>query len=125
MILAHLYKHVQLMLHIRKRFDIISTEEARRLQTIRDLREERGWTQLRLANELGVTPVTIYNWERGRYEPKVSQFRALAKAFGVSMDEIALVNRESGVPPETTKRPRKRHARGSTGQGSTVCKEQV
>jgi transcriptional regulator with XRE-family HTH domain len=60
------------------------------LKTIRELREARGWTQLRLAIELGVTPVTIYNWERGKYEPKVSQFRALAGIFGVSMDEIAL-----------------------------------
>ena len=62
------------------------------MQTIRKLREERGWTQLELAIELGVTPVTVYNWERGRYEPKVSQFRALARVFWVSMDDIALAD---------------------------------
>lgn len=60
------------------------------VRTIRELREARGWTQLRLAIEVGVTPVTVYNWERGRYEPKASQFRALARALGVSMDDIAL-----------------------------------
>ena len=60
------------------------------MRTIRELREARGWTQLRLAIEVGVTPVTVYNWERGRYEPKASQFRALARALGVSMDNIAL-----------------------------------
>ncbi len=60
------------------------------MRTIRELREARGWTQLRLAIEVGVTPVTVYNWERGRYEPKASQFRALARALGVSMDDIAL-----------------------------------
>ncbi len=58
------------------------------MKTIRELREERGWTQLDLANRLGVTPATVYNWERGKYEPKASQLRALARAFGVSMDEI-------------------------------------
>src|SRR5688572_25873699 len=58
------------------------------MQTIQELRKSRGWTQLQLANTLGVTPVTVYNWERGRHEPKASQLRALAKVFGVSMDEI-------------------------------------
>ena len=57
---------------------------------IRWLREERGWTQVELASRLGVTPVTIYNWERGRTEPRVSQFRQLARLFEVSMDDIKL-----------------------------------
>ncbi len=60
------------------------------MATIRQLREERGWTQLHLAIRLGVTPVTIYNWEQGRSEPRASQFRQLARFFGVSMDDTAL-----------------------------------
>jgi DNA-binding XRE family transcriptional regulator len=52
---------------------------------IRKLRQERGWTQLELANRLGVTPVTVYNWERGKYEPKVAQLRAMTKLFGICM----------------------------------------
>ncbi len=61
------------------------------MKTIRQLREERGWTQLHLAVRLGVTPVTIYNWERGRSQPRVAQFRQLARLFDVSMDDVALV----------------------------------
>ena len=60
------------------------------MPTIRQLREERGWTQLHLAIQLGVTPVTIYNWERGNSEPRVTQFRQLARLFGVSMDDLTL-----------------------------------
>ncbi len=59
------------------------------MKTIRTFRLERGWTQLGLANLLGVTPSTVFNWERGKFEPKASQLRALAQIFGVSMDEIA------------------------------------
>lgn len=59
-----------------------------RMQTIRELREARGWTQLELGNKLGVTPVTVYNWERGQHMPTALQLRALAGAFGVSMDVI-------------------------------------
>ena len=57
--------------------------------TIRQLRLERGWTQLELAHRLQVTPVTVYNWERGRTEPRLAQFRQLARLFAVRMDAIA------------------------------------
>lgn len=58
------------------------------MKTVRALRQELGWTQLELANRLGVTPATVFNWERGKYEPKASQLRSMARVFGVSMDEI-------------------------------------
>ncbi|RIK36688.1 MAG: XRE family transcriptional regulator [Chloroflexi bacterium] len=58
------------------------------MRTIRELRESAGLTQFELAVKVGVTPATVYNWERGRYEPKASQLRTLARVFGVSMDDI-------------------------------------
>ncbi len=61
------------------------------MKTIRQLREERGWTRLKLANEIGATPGSVYNWERGTSEPRVSQLRALARVFGVSSDDIELM----------------------------------
>ena len=66
------------------------------MKTIRQLREERGWTQLELANRLHVTPSTIYNWERGRFEPRASQLRQLAHVFDIRMDEIELLPTEPG-----------------------------
>lgn len=63
------------------------------MRTIRQLREAHRWTQADLAYATGVTPSTVYNWERGRYEPKASQVRSLATVFGVSMDEIDFARR--------------------------------
>ena len=60
------------------------------MKTIRELREDRGWTQLELAKRLGVTPVTVYNSERGKYEPTASKLRQIARVFEVSMDSIAI-----------------------------------
>jgi putative transcriptional regulator len=60
------------------------------VKTIRELREAKGWSQLELANRLGVTPSTVYNWERGRSEPTASTLRRIARTFEVSMDDIAL-----------------------------------
>lgn len=31
---------------------------------------------------------TVYNREAGKYDPRVSQLRSMARVFGVSMDEI-------------------------------------
>jgi transcriptional regulator with XRE-family HTH domain len=61
-------------------------------RTIRDLRKLKGWTQVELARHTGVAPSTIYNWEAGRFEPRVSQLRDLADALGVTMDEIEMVD---------------------------------
>ncbi|MGI8403769.1 MAG: helix-turn-helix transcriptional regulator [Thermomicrobiales bacterium] len=58
------------------------------MSTIRELREAVGLTQAQLAARLNCTPSTVYNWERGRNEPKASQLRAMAILFGVSMDDI-------------------------------------
>ncbi len=65
------------------------------MKTIRQLREGKGWTQLELAYRLEVTPGTVYAWESGRSEPRVSQLRALARLFGVSSDAIELEERAS------------------------------
>lgn len=65
-------------------------------KTIRQLRDEHGWTQQDLAVKLGVSLATVYNWERGKYEPRASQFRALGLVFGVPMESIDLVNEEEG-----------------------------
>lgn len=58
------------------------------MKTIRTLREEAKLTQLELGNAIGVTPVTVYNWERGKYEPKASQLRSLARVLRIPMDDI-------------------------------------
>jgi transcriptional regulator with XRE-family HTH domain len=61
------------------------------VRTIKELRRAAGLTQLELANRLQVTPSTVYKWERGANEPSATNLRDLARALGVSMDEIDLV----------------------------------
>ena len=56
--------------------------------SIRNLRKERGWSQVRLAMEAHVSQQAISFIERERNEPSAEMIRALAKAFGVSTAEI-------------------------------------
>ncbi len=76
-----------------------NTLEGLRLpKTIRELREQAGMTQLQVANQLGITPSTVYGWERRRNEPRASQLKALAKLFGICMEEIVFeVSDEKGA----------------------------
>lgn len=75
------------------------------MTTIRQLREERGWSQFDLALKVGVRPETVYQWETGRAVPKVLQLRKLAESFGMSSDAITLVKRED--TRRQTLRPRR------------------
>jgi DNA-binding XRE family transcriptional regulator len=60
------------------------------VQTIRELRRQRGWTQFELALAVGVQPQTVYLWESGRRMPQVPQVRKLGEVFGLCSDLIDL-----------------------------------
>lgn len=77
------------------------------MTTIDVLRRERGWTQFELALAVGVQPQTVYLWESGRRQPKVSQMRKLGKVFDRCSDEIDLTQSPApDVAPEESAQPR-------------------
>ena len=61
---------------------------------IRCLREERGWTQAELADELhkrynlNTHRVTVTNWENGKLNPNIYPIKCMADLFGVTMDWV-------------------------------------
>lgn len=57
---------------------------------IRELRIEKGITQIRLSIELEVTQETISAYERGKNLPTVANLIRLSKLFNVSMDYIMM-----------------------------------
>ncbi len=58
-------------------------------RAIRQLRQDRGWTQMDLARRLGVDQGAISNWERGQRRPYRRHQQRLADLFGVSVEAIA------------------------------------
>ena len=52
------------------------------------LRAERSWTQARLAEELGVSRQTVNALEAGRYDPSLPLAFAIARVFGLTIEEI-------------------------------------
>ena len=55
---------------------------------IKELRLEKGFSQMRLAKEIGVSQKAIDYWERNVNEPKASYVIALVKVFDISFDEF-------------------------------------
>ena len=55
---------------------------------LRELRERRGITQLKLAMDLHMTQNTISRYESGEREPGISELVKLADYFGVSVDYL-------------------------------------
>ncbi len=59
-------------------------------KTIRQLREERGWSQRELAKRQGVDRSVVSTWERGVYRPRPRTWQRLADVVGVRVGEIAV-----------------------------------
>ena len=65
---------------------------------IRQLRLERGLTQAKLAEKIGVSDKAVSKWERGFGCPDVSLLTALAEALGVNLEELLSGALESNDP---------------------------
>ena len=50
------------------------------------LRDEKGVTDYRVAQETGLESSTFSNWKAGRYSPKLDKLKKIADYFGVSIE---------------------------------------
>jgi len=59
------------------------------------LRAERGWSQVELAEALGVSRQTVNALENGRYDPSLPLAFKLGRTFGMPIEEIFTYEGES------------------------------
>ena len=57
-------------------------------ERVRFYRERRGMEQKELAARLGVTPMTVTHWEKGRARPDINLLPDLARELGVSIYDL-------------------------------------
>lgn len=53
------------------------------MNRLKELRKKKGLTQQELANEIGVTKLSVSNWENGKHEIKSDKAQILANYFSV------------------------------------------
>jgi len=63
-----------------------------------DLRRREGWSQERLAEELGVTRQSVSKWEMGAAMPELGKLIALSDLFGVTVDYLVKDGAERPSP---------------------------
>ena len=69
---------------------------------IADLRKKKGLTQAQLAEMLNISNKTISRWETGEGYPEVTLLSPLAKALGITVDELLA---ESAPEPDQPGQP--------------------
>jgi transcriptional regulator with XRE-family HTH domain len=57
-------------------------------EKLRELREKKGLTQEKLAEQLGVGRTTVTLWERGDNKPRIDMLVSLANILGCKVDYL-------------------------------------
>jgi putative transcriptional regulator len=55
---------------------------------IRDLRTQRGWSQVELGERVGVSRQAIIAIETGRFDPSLPLAFKLARVFGLAIEDL-------------------------------------
>lgn len=63
--------------------------------TLKGARVNAGFTQAEAGRRLGVTSVTIGNWEKGKTFPKVDQVFDIARLYGVNVNDLIFLKKKS------------------------------
>lgn len=55
---------------------------------LRKAREKKGLSQRELAELVGVSHVSIYNYEQGNHTPRITHLKWLAQALDIKLEEL-------------------------------------
>lgn len=62
---------------------------------LQQLRKNNGYSQEVLAEKLGISRQSISKWERGEASPEIDNLMALAKIYGITLDELLDINMDT------------------------------
>jgi transcriptional regulator with XRE-family HTH domain len=72
-------------------------------EKLQELRKQKGLTQEGLAEVLFVSRTAISKWESGRGYPNIDSLKAIAKFFGITIDELLSGDELLNIAEEDTK----------------------
>lgn len=72
----------------RGRKEGLQMDQAKIGSFISQCRRAKGWTQSRLAEELGITDKAVSKWETGKSMPDLSLFTQLCSLLGITLNEL-------------------------------------
>ena len=72
-------------------------------EKLQELRKQKGFTQEELAEVLIVSRTAVSKWESGRGYPNIDSLKAIARLFGVTIDELLSGDELLTIAEEDTK----------------------
>lgn len=73
-------------------------------KNIKKIRQQKGWTQDRLAQELHVTRQAVSSWETGKSEPDIGMLESISQALQVDLMELLYGRKGPGKYPQFQKK---------------------
>jgi Predicted transcriptional regulators len=71
-------------------------------QKLKRLRQEKDWSQEKLADEIGVKRLAINKYESGQTKPSAETLQRISEVFGVSIDYLLADESEKLAKDELT-----------------------
>lgn len=72
----------------RKVYEENDATEKKLAERLAELRKEKGWTQVKIADSLGISAVCYLHYEKGQRVPPLGIIVAVAKLYDVSADYL-------------------------------------
>ncbi len=66
-------------------------------------RVRKGYTQAQLAKEIGVTTLTLKNWELGLFQPPIKHLRKIAEILDVGITDLLETSENTGLKYQIAK----------------------
>lgn len=85
-------------------------------QRLAELRRSKGYSQEALANELGLSRQAVSKWERAESSPDTENLIALARLYGVSLDDLLRLDDDVREDAAFEKADREREQEGRREQ---------
>ena len=70
---------------------------------LQELRKMNGYSQEVLAEKLGVSRQSISKWERAESSPEIDNLMALAKIYGISVDDLLNTDKDRVIVQDPKK----------------------
>lgn len=73
---------------------------------LQELRKMNGYSQEVLAEKLGVSRQSVSKWERAEASPEIDNLMALAKIYGISLDDLLNTDKDKVIVQNPNKKDR-------------------
>ena len=64
---------------------------------LKELRKNAGFTQLQMAERIGVARTTYAEYEQGKIQPPIDKIQRICRTFGISTTELVEIENNTGV----------------------------